>query len=105
MITINGTKWASNDSEFVDTLFDTKGTAEGFYKRLKNKIIFSDMQNKVIFALVKNNHGSFLVNCAKENKGYFYQYGLGSIYEKMLGVPSGCSDSVDYVNKLSSELI
>ena len=96
MITINGTKWASNDSEFVDTLFDTKGTAEGFYKRLKNKIIF---------ALVKNNHGSFLVNCAKENKGYFYQYGLGSIYEKMLGVPSGCSDSVDYVNKLSSELI
>jgi len=100
MIEINGNKFAKNDSEFTDTLFTGGSTAYGYYKALKNKIIFMDHQRKPFAALVKNPHGSFLVNCSKPDNRYFYQFSLSSTNEGVFGVPSGYADSIEYTNNL-----
>jgi len=46
MIVINGKKYAKNNKEFMDTLFQKDGTANGFYKETKKGIYLYDMQNK-----------------------------------------------------------
>ena len=76
MITINGKLYAANDKEFISTLFQTGGTAYGYYKVKKNGILLMDMQ-KIPFAFVVNNkHGEqFFVSCIKQEDGrirYFY---------------------------------
>jgi hypothetical protein len=65
MIDINGVKFAKNNSDFIDSLFSKK-TCYGFYKKLKNKIIFQDHQKVAFLALVKNKNGVFLVNCSND---------------------------------------
>ncbi len=97
----NGTKFAKNDREFIETLFSKGMTASGYYKQTKNKIIFSDMRKQVIVALVLNKNGSFLVNCTRLNNKLFYQYGLSSFNEKLFGVPAGYMDSEQYIQALA----
>ena len=105
MIEINGTKFAKNDREFTDTLFNSSGTAYGFYKQLKGRTIFMDHQRKPFAALVKNKNGTFLVNCAKINDKYFYQYDLGDMYAPIFGLPDGYAASLEYVSNLADNYV
>jgi len=104
MIDINGVKFAKNNSDFIDSLFSKK-TCYGFYKKLKNKIIFQDHQKVAFLALVKNKNGVFLVNCSKKGSGYFYQYSMSDNYRKLLGVPKSFSQERYFIDKLGVELL
>ena len=46
MITHNGKKYAKNDSEAVESLFDPAGTVNGFYKRIASSLVLSDLQGR-----------------------------------------------------------
>ena len=67
MIIINGLKFAKNNNEFAETLFQSGGTASGFYKIKKNGILFYDMQHNPIFFLCRNNPTEpFFVSCCSD---------------------------------------
>lgn len=83
MITINGVKFAKNESEFIDSLFSEK-TCYGTYKTYKNRIMLYDAQGNLFAAVVRNNHNFLgIVNAGIHNNKPFYQYGLSSQYEKL----------------------
>lgn len=44
MITFNGVKFAKNDKEMTDSLFQQGGTCAGFYKVTKRGIQLMDLQ-------------------------------------------------------------
>lgn len=105
MITVNGKQYAANDSEFTDTLFTSGGTASGYYKQYKHRIIFMDMQKNPIAALVRNKNGNFLVNCGTCEGKYFYQFALSDHLEPLFGVPDGYIAGIEYVNSLAKQLL
>lgn len=103
MLKINGLKYAKNDSEFTSTLFDASGTAYGFYKILKNRILLSDMQRKIFAAIICNENFTGIVNAVKIDGKIFYQYAASAMVEKRLGIPEGYSQSKEYAKKIYDE--
>jgi hypothetical protein len=105
MKTLNGLKFAKNDKEFMASLFDKTGTAYGFYKTLKGRVHLMDMQGEIFAAVVKNENGFCgIVNARKmENGKVFYQYGLSTTSENLLGVPSGYIAGIEYANNAFNE--
>ncbi len=61
MLTFNGKQYAKNDKEFVDTLFTSGNTANGFYKKVKSGIKLYNMQKELI-AFIKRDSSPFVVN-------------------------------------------
>jgi hypothetical protein len=61
MLTFNGKQYAKNDKEFVDTLFTSGNTANGFYKKGKSGIKLYNMQKELI-AFIKRDSSPFIVN-------------------------------------------
>jgi len=57
MIILNGKKFAKNDTEFVDSLFQTGGTCDGFYKANKKSIHLMNMQGERIATINKYGAG------------------------------------------------
>ena len=55
MIILNGKKFAKNDREFTDSLFDIDGTCVGYYKRYKRSIKLFDHQHNLVGGI--NKHG------------------------------------------------
>lgn len=87
MFVFNGKKYALNDAEFVDTLFDADGTANGFYKRVRNGVKLYDMRHNLEAFIVANpRQGYFVVSASKHGKRELYMHGLCSLTEKWLGV-------------------
>ncbi len=88
MITVNGISFAQNDKEMIDSLFKPVNgrTCQGYAKRLKDKIVFFDLQRKEIATLVRNPHGVFLVNSHVVNGKRFYQYSLGEYNKPIFGL-------------------
>lgn len=97
MIEINGIRYAKNDKEFNNTLFQIGGTASGFYKVLKNRIELMD-QHKEPFACIGVNdaQGVSIVNMGKINGKKFYQYGLSDHHADTLGMPNGYIAGIEY---------
>lgn len=79
MITINGKKFAANDSEFNDSLFNKDGTCVGYYKRMKNSVKLFDMQMNLIGVINKNG----CLCCATLIESGKYWYSLATI--KLIG--------------------
>ena len=72
MIILNGNKFASNDNEFTDSLFQQGGTCVGYYKRLKDSVVLQDHnRNKVG---VVNKHGVLCCATKQENGKYWYSF-------------------------------
>ena len=71
MITLNGTKFARNNSEFVDSLFDKGGTCSGYYKVNKCSVSILD-HNKNKVGVIANN---VLGKATKVDGKYWYSYG------------------------------
>ena len=101
MLIINGKKYAKNDREFTETLFQKDGTANGFYKKTKTKILLMDMQKEVFAAIVCHKNFTGIVNAIRLDCGrIFYQYGLSEISEKLSGLPERYSEQKDYAKSL-----
>lgn len=96
MIIINGHKFAKNDKEFTESLFDKNGTCYGYYKKLKKRVHFMDMQGELFAALVCNGDFNGFVNARKTEKGVFYQHGISSKVAEFFGIPRGYMDSIEY---------
>ena len=98
MIVINNKKFARNDSEFTDSLFENGGTCVGYYKPTKRGIQLMDHQ-KTLFAFVVNNRHNeqFFVSAGRNDDGRIrYSYALTSKDERFLGM-----DSMRYGEKIS----
>jgi hypothetical protein len=83
MITLNGNKFAANDAEFTNSLFDTDGTCVGFYRAYKNTISLLDMQKVKVGVITK--HGVLALASKLDNGQWWYSYGdipLVGAYDK-----------------------
>jgi hypothetical protein len=96
MILFNGVKFASNDKEFNQSLFEKSGTCYGYYKKLKRGIRLFD-HNKQIFAFIVNNgYGErFIVSATNTDHGIRCMHSTDSITDKLLGL-----DQVGYRQKI-----
>ena len=105
MLIINNIKFAKNDKEFTNSLFETGNTAYGFYKKLKGRIHLMDMQRNIFAAVVVNNQDfKAIVNAVKLDGKTHYQHGASDITEKLLGVPSGYIARRDYAETIFNSL-
>ena len=84
MLTRNGKKYAKNDSEAVDSLFDRTGTVNGFYKRTASGLVLSDLQGKER-VFVRRSDG-LTVTCKRYNGRLRYAFGLSSLDAQWVGV-------------------
>ena len=75
MITIFDKKFAANDKEAVESLFDPTGTVCGFYKVYARKIMIYNLQNEPIGFI--NRHLLF-GNAFVQNGKTYYQAGMPS---------------------------
>lgn len=103
MLLINDHKFAKNGAEFTKTLFDKTGTAYGYYKRLKNRIHFMDMQGNIFAALVCNGDFNGFVNATKRGNGVFYQFDISDTGKKLFGIPDGYLDSIEYAKTIFNQ--
>jgi hypothetical protein len=96
MITINGNKYAKNESEFIDSLFEQGNTCDGFYKRKSNGIELYNMQNELFAFIVNNKHNEqFFVSASELSNGKkWYSYSLTTQAEKILGM-----DKISYAEQ------
>ena len=89
MIELAGKKYARNNAELVDTLFQGPVTATGFYRPLKNGVLLMDHQKKPFAAAVRDMHSSacFFVNASRlENGRTWYNFGTDEFSERKLGI-------------------
>lgn len=87
MITVNGKKFAKTQKEFMETLFSDAGTANGFYKVLKNGVRLYNIQNEPFAFIYDNgfcNRG--VVTCRKHGTGHRYLFTLIDCDCKLLGL-------------------
>lgn len=84
MLTHNGKKYAKNDSEAVDSLFDRTGTVNGFYKRTASGLVLSDLQGKER-VFVRQRDG-LTVTCHRYNGRLRYAFALSSLDAQWVGV-------------------
>lgn len=69
MLIINNKKFAKNNSEFINSLFNPGGTCVGFYKVNKKSIVLMDHQNNRIGVI--NRHG-VLCHARKLDNGKYW---------------------------------
>jgi len=87
MITINGKKYAKNDNEFTNSIFDPSGTCSGYYRRRKDGVLLMDMQ-KVPFGFIKVESACvvYAVSAYQHNGKTRYMFGLTSCDSERLGL-------------------
>tara|TARA_R110000787_G_scaffold185911_1_gene297493 strand:+ start:621 stop:920 length:300 start_codon:yes stop_codon:yes gene_type:complete len=98
MITLNGNKFAANDTEFTNSLFDTDGSCVGFYKAYKHTINLLDMQKVKVGVITK--HGVLALASKLDNDKWWYSHGdigLVGAYDKF---SERCADIATALNKL-----
>ena len=71
--------------DFIDTLFEPEGTANGTYKATTKGIYLSDLQGNVFCFIPKGKEAAFY-GCTKVDKGFWYQNGLSEDRRKLLGL-------------------
>ena len=70
MITFNGVKFAKNEKELTDSLFQSGGTCAGFYKVTKKGVQLMDLSKALIAFIVNNGYGErFLVSANRLDDG------------------------------------
>jgi len=94
MIIINGSKFAENESEFIDSLFQAPVTCKGYAKRLKRTIKIYNMQKELIGVVNAHN----VLCCASKVENGF-RYSLATIPE--IGEFSGYMDRRDNLESLA----
>ncbi len=75
MITLNGNKFAANESEFKDSLFCAGSTCVGYYKVNKRTVTLKD-HNKVKVGVISNN---VCGTATMLNGQWWYSYGIPKV--------------------------
>ena len=71
MIKLNNIKFAINETEFINSLFETDGTCHGYYRVYKRRIVLMDKDKNRIGVIVNNVLGK----ATKQDNGkYWYSY-------------------------------
>ena len=77
MIILNGKKFAQNDNEFTDSLFNKGGTCVGYYRKYKKSISLLD-HNKEKVGIINSDY--VLAKATKQDDGrYWYSFANPSI--------------------------
>ena len=86
MFRFNGKKYARNNEEFTNSLFDADGTCNGYYKRIKGGVQLFNMQRELTAFIVDNSHGErFIVSAGMSNGRARYMFGTSTQTEQWLG--------------------
>ena len=83
MLVLNGRKFAKNNSELVNTLFDPSGTACGMYRKRKDGVLLIGLHDNKPFAYIRND--GLVISCSQEGKQIWYMFALTSQHTKLLG--------------------
>jgi len=102
MLTLYGKKYAKNNGEFTDTLFERDGTANGFYRVLKSGIYFSDMQGNERAFIRRDGLGP--VTVSKHNGKRRYMHATSSLEESWLGIPDSYMATVEGAKELARQV-
>jgi len=84
MLLINNIKFARNDIEFTQTLFQSKGTCLGFYKKVKAGYKLFDHNNN-LFAFIHLKNKMIVSAYQKETKT-IYSQSLSDTSRSILGI-------------------
>ena len=97
MIIFNGKKYAKNNDEFLNSLFEAGGTCNGFYKKLKKGIRIFNMQHELMAFIVNNGYNERFVVSARltDTNKPRYLFSLTDSDECYLGL-----DKVGYREKI-----
>ena len=89
MIILNGSKFAKNETEFTNSLFEAGGTCVGYYKRNKCSVTLSDHNKNKIGVI---NKYKVLCKATKQESSGKYWYSYGDI--DLIGAYSSYSEQV-----------
>lgn len=97
MLVFNGMKYAKNDKEFTESLFQSGGTCNGFYKKMRNGIRLLDMQGNIRAFIVNNKYNEqFVVSASQTDNGIRYMFSTTTQDEKWLGIDKlGYRDTIE----------
>lgn len=102
-IVINGRKYAPSLSAFLETLFQTNGTASGEYRVLKGGILLLDLQQQPFAFVVNRGIGKWIVTATRDEKGRtVYMQGLSSLTANRLGMPE---NMLNASQKLAEDIV
>ena len=102
MITLYGKKYAKNETQFTETLFQRDGTANGFYKVTKSGIYLSDIQGNER-AFVRHD-GLGPVTVSRHDGKRRYSFAASTLDEKWLGVPDSYMAKCDGAANLAKSV-
>ncbi len=96
MLILNNVKFAKNEDEFVNSLFERGGTCSGYYKVYKNSVSLFDHNKKKIGVIVNNVLGK----ATKQDNGkYWYSYGDIDLIGKYDSYTRQCEEIQAITNK------
>ena len=72
MLILNGKKFAANEKEFTESLFQSGGTCVGFYRLNKVSVTLFNMQKERIGVI--NKHGVLCCATKQQDGRYWYSY-------------------------------
>lgn len=99
MITLYGKKYAKSGKEFTNTLFQSDGTANGFYSVLKAGIYLSDMQGNER-AFIRHD-GLGPVTVAMHDGKRRYMFSTTTRDEQWLGVPESYTATIEGAKEIA----
>lgn len=103
----SGAFYGKNKKAIIESLFRPGGTASGTFKRLKNGIMFKNMQGRPVFFLVDNAYNEqFFVSCGyhEETGKTYYMHGLCSVTEKhIFGTETGYKAQREIAERIAKE--
>ncbi len=73
MIILNGNKFALNDEEFTNSLFESGSTCVGYYKPLKELVQLFDHNHNLVGTI--NRHKALAKATKLDNGKHWYSYG------------------------------
>ena len=91
----SGAWFAPSLSALASSLFQSGGTASGFFKVRKHGVLFCRGNGNPWFFLVANKHGErFFVSCGRQSDGRtVYMHALTSRDCETLGIPEKMAES------------
>ena len=85
MISLYGKTYAANDSQAIESLFNRGGTVNGFYKKTRSGVLFSDMQGRERVFIRKDGLGPISVH--RYDGKLRYMFSTATSDESWLGLP------------------
>ena len=98
-IKLYGQTYVKNEKALVDTLFNANGTANGTFKRYKNRIELTHTSGEVI-AIIRAIDGVALSTKANGR----YMFSTSSKADKLFSIPNGYLSKIEQADKLLNDI-